>query len=236
MQTKTFDLLTDGQIKSVIEYFKKINWETNPFVSVKNELPYALCMAYSFNEEGEVYDMSPKVRGTYHNTDLYVPTTTELNIDKELKRLQEYEAANGKISFKIEITPKQIFDKGQILTLEVAKTLIGKTIAVTNGEYRMNSPLVRRGKVVGIESEWDLAAKEDISHLDGGKYATRQEYWASYMKPEQIDRYKNRLILVASTTLFATCELHSHFYDEPTFFGSDENRPIYYVVLNDEEN
>lgn len=127
---------------------------------------------------------------------------------------------------------KQIFENGQILTLAIAKTLVGKTIQVTNPEYHANTPSVRIGKVLGIESEWDLAAKEDFSGIDP-QYKNRQEYWLSYMTPEQISKQKNRLRLLADNNLQCGCILNSSFYDEPTFSGSDEDRPIFFIVADE---
>lgn len=122
-----------------------------------------------------------------------------------------------------------IFENGQILTLAIAKTLIGKTISVTNSEYRANAETVRTGKVIGIESEWDLAAKEDYSQINPN-YKTRQEYWLSYMTVEQIRNQKNKLRLMADNPLQAGCQLNSLCYQEPTFYGSDEDRPIFYII------
>lgn len=131
----------------------------------------------------------------------------------------------------MEITTAQIFEANQVLTLAIAKTLIGKKIAVTNSEYKYNTPDVRIGTVMGIESKWDWAGKEDHSHLDSGKWATRQDYWASYMGEMQIEEMKNTLQLVGDTAMYCTCELKSRMYAEPTFFGSDADREIYYIVI-----
>lgn len=131
------------------------------------------------------------------------------------------------------LTPKEIFAANQVLTLEKAKTLIGKTIAVTNREYKANSPHVRTGKFLSIESEWDLASKEDLSHAFNGKWATRQDYWASYMTEKEVKRMKERLVLVSNENRCGVCELDNSYFSEPTFFGSDADREIYYVIIND---
>ena len=41
------------------------------------------------------------------------------------------------------MTAKQIIDSNQVLTLDKAQSLIGKTILVTNPEDKANEPLVR---------------------------------------------------------------------------------------------
>lgn len=128
---------------------------------------------------------------------------------------------------KKEITVKEIFDANQILTIAVARTLIGKRIATTNEEYSGNVVDVRVGAILDIKSEWDLASMQNHSHLDGGKWATRQDYWKSYMSEKQIKDKQNRLKLLSggSSTIYGTCE------DGKVFFGSDSDRLIYYIVL-----
>lgn len=140
-----------------------------------------------------------------------------------------------------EITPKQIFEQDLILTLEAAKTLIGKKLAITNPEYRGNSASVRIFTLKSIESEWDLAGKEDFSQQDGGKFPTRQDYWKSYMGDNQIENVKNNLKLVATeddVQPWATCDLQDRWTMGGTMFfhGSDADREIYYIVLEDEKN
>lgn len=125
---------------------------------------------------------------------------------------------------KTVITAQQIFAANQILTLEIAKQLIGIKIATTSPEYRSNSVDVRIGTILNIESEWDLASKEDHSHLDGGKYATRQDYWTSYMSQERVNNAKKRLKLVTDSNLYGTCE-------RDFFFGSDSDREIYFIKI-----
>lgn len=139
---------------------------------------------------------------------------------------------------QINITAAQIFEADQVLTLAKAKQLIGKKLAITNPEYKGNYPSVRIFTLGSIESEWDLAAKEDMSHTDDGKYPTRQDYWAT-MSEGYTEKFKNNLKLVGDNNsddgIFATCDLKDKWtFKEPTFFGSDSDREIYYIVLDDE--
>jgi hypothetical protein len=130
------------------------------------------------------------------------------------------------------ITTREIFEANQVLTLKVAKTLIGKKIAVTNSEYKYNTPDVRIGKILGIESEWDLAAKEDMSHSDNGKWSTRQQYWLEKLPSTQHESAKKTLRLVSDNPLYCGCDLEDRWsFSEPTFFGSDSDREIYYIIL-----
>lgn len=120
-------------------------------------------------------------------------------------------------------TYKEIFENGQVLTLGKAKELTGKYIYVTNSEYWANEPTVRRVLVNPI-SEWDAASKD---HTAEG-FDNRQEYWASYMTEKQIERMKNcysiglnELGNLDGNTLRGT--------DNTPFYGSDEDREIYYI-------
>jgi hypothetical protein len=127
------------------------------------------------------------------------------------------------------ITTREIFEANQILTLEIAKTLIGKKLAITNSEYKYNTPDVRIFTLDSIQSEWDLAAREP---LDG--YKSRQDYWAQKLYYRKED-FINNLKLVAkedSISPYATCDLKDRWsFSEPTFFGSDSDREIYYIIL-----
>ena len=124
------------------------------------------------------------------------------------------------------ITVSQIFEANQVLTLAIAKTLIGKTIAITNPEYKKNMADVRTFKLVGIESEYDLAAKQECEG-----YANRQEYWNDKLS-YRIENFKKRLQLVGEGDIsYATCELGNGYFTEDTFFGSDADREIYFIEV-----
>ena len=120
-------------------------------------------------------------------------------------------------------TCKEIFKHGQVLTIGRAKELTGKYIYITNFEYWGNEPTVRRVMVDPI-SEWETAAKD---HTAKG-FESRQEYWKSYMTKQQIERTKicysigiNELGNLEGNTSDET--------DDTPFFGSDEDREIYYI-------
>jgi hypothetical protein len=132
---------------------------------------------------------------------------------------------------KDEITTRQIFDRDQVLTVEKAKQLIGKRIAITNIEYRGNKPDVRIFTVSGFESEWDLAAKRAYPEA---KFENFQQYWASYMTVSQITEQRARLALLneeGSAMAIAYTDLAYSFYPEPTFFGSDADREIFFLEV-----
>ena len=120
---------------------------------------------------------------------------------------------------------KEIFKQSNVLTLAKAKGLRGKTILVANREYVANKAQVRRVKVELITS-WDDAKNDESA----SGYANRQEYWRSFMTSQQIDTEKHTYILkdeLGNRT--ATCLPDNPYFSEPIFFGSDEDREIYFI-------
>lgn len=120
-------------------------------------------------------------------------------------------------------TCKEIFKHGQVLTIGKAKELAGKYIYITNFEYWGNEPTVRR-VMVDLISEWDAAAND---HTAKG-YNSRQEYWKSYMTEKQIERTKNCLC-IGLNELGNLEGKTANALDDTPFFGSDEDREIYYI-------
>lgn len=120
----------------------------------------------------------------------------------------------------------EIFETGEILTVAKAEGLIGKTIAITNPEYRYNSPSVRTFKVDRLVSAWDHASERP--YIDSS-FSNWQEYWKSYMTTSKIEEQKSKLLIVDETgKSYAAAERrvgHSWF-EEPTFYGSDADRPV----------
>ena len=131
------------------------------------------------------------------------------------------------------ITPQEIFANGQVLTFEVAKTLIGKRIAVTSPESRENSPKVREFTVKGFMSEWDKAGQEECTGWN-----SRKEYWESYMTNVKINELKNTYLIITEyewisywSKVAVRCYVDSYYFSEPTFHGSDNDREVYYINI-----
>ena len=121
------------------------------------------------------------------------------------------------------MTCEEIFKNGQVLTLGKAKELTGKHIYITNSEYCANEPTVRRVLVNPI-SEWDAASKD---HTVEG-FDNRQEYWKSFMTEKQVERMKN-CYRIGLNELGNLDGKTSHGTDDTPFYGSDEDREIYYL-------
>jgi hypothetical protein len=124
------------------------------------------------------------------------------------------------------ISTSEIFKANQVLTLEIAKTLIGKRIACTNPEYKYNTPSVQGFTLKGVVSEWDDAATRPCD----SKYPTFQDYWKSFFSKVRIEESKKTFILQGENGTHYKCELNNGFFSEPTFFGSDADREVYYII------
>lgn len=126
-----------------------------------------------------------------------------------------------------QITAAEIFEANQILTLDVVESLIGKTIAVTNGESKYNKPHVRVCKVLGAETYFDAAAK-----MEHGTYPNLQAMWVAENNQRAIEWAKNRTVLMyEGQNPYATVENGNGCLPKGTFFGSDADREIYYVEV-----
>jgi hypothetical protein len=133
-----------------------------------------------------------------------------------------------------DITPDFIQKNGAILTMAVAQQLVGKQISITFPVYHANIQSVMSFTIKGFESEWERAAREELSG-----YANKQEYWKSYMTPESIEELKNTILLLTEHddnsywhNVGIRCNLVRYFYSEPAFHGSDANRLVSYVEMN----
>jgi len=132
-----------------------------------------------------------------------------------------------------EITTNEIFAKGQVLTLAKANEMVGKTIAITSPEYRANTPDVRIFTIAKFQTRWEWAAEQPYCN---DKFKNYQEYWQSYMTPEQIAKQKSQLYLICTkgkVRAGAETNLDYSFYNEVTFTGSDADREVYYIEIGD---
>lgn len=73
-------------------------------------------------------------------------------------------------------------------------------------------------------SEWDAASKD---HTVEG-FDNRQEYWKSFMTEKQIERMKN-CYCIGLNELGNLDGNTLHGTDDTPFYGSDEDREIYYI-------
>ena len=124
------------------------------------------------------------------------------------------------------MTPYELMDLNQILTLEKAKELEGKTLLITSPEDRANKPYLMT-VVVKIQTEWEWAATNPCKG-----YTNRQEYWAKRL-PEKVEDFKQQYVLIdVKGNHAARCHLQHLHFGEAVFTGSDIDRPVYYKVLD----
>lgn len=127
------------------------------------------------------------------------------------------------------MTTQEIFAANQVLTVDIAKELIGKTIAVTNSEDRANRADVRICTVLGIETEFEAAKR---NHQE--TYGNQQAMWIAENNERAIERAQKRLKLIyEGENPYATCDDSTHCLPAGTFFGSDADREIYYVLVDE---
>lgn len=126
------------------------------------------------------------------------------------------------------MTAKQIIENNQILTLDKAQSLIGKTILVTNPEDRANEPLVREVEV-SLVTAYDHYIKVLMPRIYGDDEAGAKGYYNNVIKPREQELRDTFVLYDSKGNVTAHCYPENDWFDVPTFCGSDENRPIYFV-------
>lgn len=115
----------------------------------------------------------------------------------------------------------------KILTVEAAKSLIGKKIQTIYFGYSGQDG-VDEFIVGNISNALELAEK---SPIEG--YNNRADYWKSYMTEKELEQYATKLVLLDATGNDHSINCHSkydNFFTELTFTCSDADRPVYYVI------
>lgn len=126
------------------------------------------------------------------------------------------------------MTAKQIIENNQILTLERAKSMDGKTILVTNPEDRANEPLVREVEV-SLATAYDHYIKVLMPRIYGDDKEGAKCYYNDVIKPREQELRDTFVLYDSKGNVTAHCYPTNEWFDVPTFTGSDENRPIYFV-------
>lgn len=123
---------------------------------------------------------------------------------------------------------QEIITANQVLTLEAAKQLEGKTILVTNPEDRANEPLVREVEV-SLVTAYDHYTKVLMPRLYGDDNEGAKCYYNDVIKPREQELRDTFVLYDSKGNVTAHCYKKNTWFDVPTFTGSDENRPIYFV-------
>ena len=102
------------------------------------------------------------------------------------------------------------------LTLEIAKTLIGKEIKTHYYGYR------------GQDGTDQFVVGEIINEYELGK----REGWNDHWNEQQIEKGKSQLRIITADdrNTFISCHLNEGYFNEPTFTCSDADRPVSYEL------
>lgn len=115
--------------------------------------------------------------------------------------------------------------EAQILTVELAKQLKGKSISTIYFGYKGQDGV--DNFVVGeIKSHYDLAKEESYNQHDP-RFATRADYWESYMSDAQLNEEKSTLMLLAQDG--RETYIRAHSFNCGVFTCSDSDRFVYFV-------
>lgn len=131
----------------------------------------------------------------------------------------------------IEFSDKIESGEAKVLTLDNAKKLKGKEIEWMYFGYERNENKVRKMVVGDIVSEFDHYKKEPIPG-----FASRSDYWLSFMSDKRIFEVKNTFILLdekGNDNSHIYCNAYDkNYFDVPTFTCSDADREVYYIELS----
>lgn len=137
---------------------------------------------------------------------------------------------NGQQRRKV-MTSQEIFAANQILTVEIAKSLIGKRIQTVYSGYRGQDgdDTFVIGQVVS-ELEYYRNLKEEC-YQNNPKFKNRAEYWESYMNERQLSEAKNKMVLITDDG--RNTFIYAHPFNNGAFTCSDSDRFVYYVVVDE---
>lgn len=127
------------------------------------------------------------------------------------------------------MTTQEIFAANQVLTVEIAKSLIGKRIQTVYSGYRGQDgdDNFVIGDVVS-ELEYYRNLKEECYENDP-KFKNRAEYWESYMSEKQLSEAKSKMVLITADG--RNTFIYAHSFNNGAFTCSDSDRFVYYVEL-----
>lgn len=125
----------------------------------------------------------------------------------------------------IEIALKE--GKAQVLTLVIAKQLLGKKIQTKYFGYAGQDG-TDEFTIAEILSEYQISER-----IADPKHGTRARYWDSYMTDRQLAERKATLELVGPNDYrtYIRCHNPNGYFEEPTFTCSDIDREVYFVEI-----
>lgn len=126
-------------------------------------------------------------------------------------------------------TSSDIFAANQILTVEIAKSLIGQRIQTVYSGYRGQDGDENFviGEVVS-ELEYYRNLKEEC-YQNNPKFKNRAEYWESYMTEKQLSEHRNKMVIITADG--RNTFIYAHSFNDGAFTCSDSDRFVYYVQV-----
>ena len=126
----------------------------------------------------------------------------------------------------------EIFKLKQVLTVDLAKELIGKRIQTVYSGYRGQDgdDNFVIGDVVS-ELEYYRNLKEECYQNDP-KFKNRAEYWESYMTEKQLSDLSDKMVIHNADG--RNTFIYAHPFKEGAFNCSDSDRFVYYVEVNED--
>lgn len=127
------------------------------------------------------------------------------------------------------MTTQEIFAANQILTVDIAKSLIGQRIQTVYSGYRGqdgdDSFVI--GQVVS-ELEYYRNLKEECYQNDP-KFKNRAEYWESYMTEKQLSEHRNKMVIITADG--RNTFIYAHHFNNGAFTCSDSDRYVYFMII-----
>lgn len=235
--TKHYAGIIDYEVPGADDYPKSYNYPsdfkiyingTNEYISDEIQLVNAISYERKKADKGYVSLWCTIIDEVFTESKLLTKKQIKNIITDSIHEITGKDRVSITFKFLRDYPYEIIFRQKQILTVEKAKELYDKKIATTAPEWRENEPHARTFVVGEIISEWDNATRYQPHDK---RFKNAQEYWKSYMKPEQIDEQKTRLLLLSKDGK-RQHTAHTKYwnnYDEPTFTGSDSDRTVFYV-------
>lgn len=127
-------------------------------------------------------------------------------------------------------TSSEIFAANQVLTVEIAKSLLGQRIQTVYSGYRGQDGDENFviGQVVS-ELEYYRNLKEEC-YQNNPKFKNRAEYWESYMTEKQLSEHRNKMVIITADG--RNTFIYAHSFNDGSFTCSDSDRFVYYIAVN----
>lgn len=126
------------------------------------------------------------------------------------------------------IYPHEIFEKDQILSLTEVEKLLGKKLAITSSEYSANHITVRMVTPDFIQTEYEWAATQQ-ARFKG--FNNLQQEWDAMLPISNLESLKKRFLLIDKDGSRIAIAEKNPYEQNLIFFGSDEDRYIYFIEL-----